>query len=793
MQDRDELERRAMEALESIFDHPSDDRVDVAREKYADDEALLQRVLHLIEAENSTGDILRTGGAQQLLNDELHPDRAGAYKIKSLVGKGGMGAVYTAERDQADFDHNVAVKVIRPGVLSDALVERFERERQILARLNHPNIARLFDGGTLSDGSPYIVMEYVDGAPITDWVKSRGLSKDDRLWLFTDVCYAVQHAHQNLIIHRDITPSNVMVTEDGAVKLIDFGIAKPQVDEDVDASIDKVSLASLSFTPGFAAPERSQGAAPNTLSDIFSLGKLLEAMLADLTASNDIKAIISKATQAGPAERYGAVDALIEDLQNLRSGYAVNARDGGALYRIGKYVSRRRLLVAFGALALTGVIGALAVTLVQYNRAEAALVRANDRFDQARELSRTVIFDVYDDFAKVSGTLEPRQRLADIVDNYVRTLAEDPNAPTDILFDIGAFSNRLSDLYGGLGMANLGDTDKSFELLLIAEEQLNKALEQNPEDIDALAEILMVKRSLVNQSLYYKLDSDAAARYNQDMMRQAEAGILMAGDKERPILRHYWSGRTDRLSVLIEKEDYETALEEVKIWRPELDDAMFERLGGGESMAAYLAAQHGDILSELERYGEAVEPWTFSKNHFEAQLEETPDNYYYKTQLLVATQGLSRAFQNSGNAQEAIENAEYAVQLARDIMAQDEEDAGGPEGLSSALQRLAKSQAFAADLVAAQNTSIEAIGLSRSLTEKFLDDPYYEKLLVYALLSYAEILAMTEAPETSCATALEAQSFYSKLEASDKLTEAYESTVGTELPDLISQNDCVNP
>ena len=200
-----------------------------------------------------------TGGAfHETLDDTAVPEQIGAYKITGLIGRGGMGAVYRGERVSGDFDHDVAIKVVRPGAMSDKLIARFEAERQTLASLSHPNIARLFDGGTLESGAPYIVMEYIDGLPITDFADKNNAAKAERLALFKAVCSAVSHAHQNLIIHRDITPSNVLVDKGGQVKLIDFGIAKP-FDEDAAVLDMEHSLASLSFTPGFAAPERSQG------------------------------------------------------------------------------------------------------------------------------------------------------------------------------------------------------------------------------------------------------------------------------------------------------------------------------------------------------------------------------------------------------------------------------------------------------------------------------------------------------------------------------------------------------
>ena len=195
----DEIESAAFALFNDALDQPSGEREAFILAAAAGNSALIERVRALLAADGSASAVLRTGGASADAAEAAPPERIGAYRITGLVGQGGMGAVYVGERDSGDFNHKVAIKVIRPGVLSEALIERFRRERQILADLSHPNIASLFDGGELPDGSPYFVMEYVDGRPIGAWAEEAGLGLPDRLRLFNDACAAVRHAHQNLI------------------------------------------------------------------------------------------------------------------------------------------------------------------------------------------------------------------------------------------------------------------------------------------------------------------------------------------------------------------------------------------------------------------------------------------------------------------------------------------------------------------------------------------------------------------------------------------------------------------
>ena len=760
MSDDSELDRLALEALERAFDQPSPQRTNWVQTTFADQAALMGRVLELLEMEGSMGASLRTGGAREFLEDETRPERAGAYKITGLIGRGGMGAVYTAERDAGDFEHTVAVKIVRPGVLNEALIARFENERQILANLNHPGIARLFDGGSLPDGSPYIVMELVDGVSISEWVRDKKLSPEESLSLFADVCDAVAHAHQNMIVHRDITPNNVLVTRTGASKLIDFGIAKTQATD--LSNLVTNNIESLTYTPGFAAPERLAGAPVNTLSDIFSLGRLLANMLDGMALPEDVTAIIGKATRAEPVERYPTATALSEDIRAYLSGYPVEAQDGDAFYRFRKFFSRRKLAVTFGSTAAIGLVSAFAITALQYVRAERALDRANARFEQARELSRTLIFDTYDEFAKVEGTLEPRQSLVNLVGDYVDALAADPYAPSDILYDVGTMSHRLSNIYGGLGMANLGDTDRSGELLSSAATALESVLNEDAQDTNTIAELAMVKRTISMQSLEYDDDADKALEANNEVFALTEKGLAFSDENEQTLLRHFWSARTDRLHILIHEEDFDTALSELAIWREELDEEMFERLGGGERIAAYFAVQQGGMLLEMERPEEAIEPLTFARSFRLDQLSKTPNDGYQKVQLLLANNGLAEAYFELDQFERSSYFSEESVSLAREAIADDPLDVGGAESLIFSLNEYAKAQAGLGQQDQSKAAVQESIAVARGLVRQFSDEAFYENLLARALTTLAIVSSNEQQHAAACAALEEARALTKK-------------------------------
>lgn len=473
-----------------------------------------KRVLELLAADSSSYISLKTGGASADAALPPAPERIGAYRITGLIGQGGMGAVFEGERDSGDFAHKVAIKIIRPGILSDALIGRFRRERQILADLSHGNIARLLDGGELEDGSPYIIMEYVDGLPITVWANDQNLSTDDRLRLFTDACSAVRHAHQNLIVHRDITPSNVLVTYAGQVKLIDFGIAKPN---DLDAVIPETSstsLVSLSFTPGFAAPERARGNSTNTLSDVYSLGKLLEALMEGRASIADVKAIIARATETDPARRYASVDALMDDVNSFRTDHAVEAREGGASYRAGKFLKRRRLVVAGTAVAFTSLATALGVTFWQYQRAEAARVESDYRFQQVRTLAKSLMFDVYDKIDVVPGSTSAKVELAEAAQTYLDSLASDARASDELKIETANGLVRLSEIQGTPGFSSLQKVGLAEENLERANAILAPFEQTEPKSEALLIALGALYASLSDASLYVESDTDKALTKN---------------------------------------------------------------------------------------------------------------------------------------------------------------------------------------------------------------------------------------------------------------------------------------
>jgi tetratricopeptide (TPR) repeat protein/tRNA A-37 threonylcarbamoyl transferase component Bud32 len=358
---------------------------------------------------------------------DLAGRRIGAWRIVREIGRGGMARVFLADRADGHFVQQVAIKLLRPGLDSEFDLDRFRAERQILASLNHPNIARLLDGGVTEQELPYLVLEYVDGQPIDRYCNQRDLSTEERVRLFLTVAEATQFAHRNLVVHRDLKPSNILVAADGTVKLLDFGLAKLLEPAAALPSPPTTHPGHRWMTPQYAAPEQVRGEPVTTLTDVYQLGAVLYELLTGAlpfgTAATmhelehavvhddppapsslspelhgDLDAIVLKALQKEPDQRYPSARELAEDLGNYLSGHPVRARRWTARYRAVRFARRHRGGVAFGALAVTLLAGGLVREAALRARAEASARKA-----EAVERYLVGVFDVADPYAPPDG------------------------------------------------------------------------------------------------------------------------------------------------------------------------------------------------------------------------------------------------------------------------------------------------------------------------------------------------------------------------------------------------------
>jgi len=418
----------------------------------------------------------------------------GAWRVVSLLGHGGMGEVYLAERSDPAFAQRVALKVIKRGMDSQAIVRRFVRERQILARLDHPNLARLLDGGTGPDGRPYFALEHVEGEPITTWCRRRDLDLDGRLRLMQTVCLAVASAHHRLVVHRDLKPANILVTADGTPKLLDFGIAKLLAGEEAEG-LTLTQLGARVLTPAYAAPEQILGEPVSTATDVYALGVLLYELITGalphrrdqraLSAlasavehetverpsaalrrpgdrarlarrvAGDLDLIVLTAVRRDPTRRYVSAQALANDLGHFLAGRPIRARPDEVGYRVRKFVSRHRLPVAAVAAGIAALVAGLVLSLWQAHAASRAALRA-DAEAQRAERVKSFLISIFEESDPESGEgakLTARELLERGAASIDRGLTGEPEVQADLLDAVARIENNLGLLEPGLAHA----------------------------------------------------------------------------------------------------------------------------------------------------------------------------------------------------------------------------------------------------------------------------------------------------------------------------------------------------
>jgi len=468
---------RRRQFLDSACEHDADLRAEV--------DLLLA---HQVDSENDPIEECAADAARFRLAQDVTRigSRIGAYKIVREIGHGGMGTVYLGERDDKQYRQQVAIKLINPGLGGETIRRRFHNEMQILADLNHPNIARLFDGGQTADGVPYLVMEYVEGSPINHYCNDRNLSTEQRLKLFCTVCDAVQYAHQHLVIHRDIKPGNILVTSEGLPKLVDFGIAKLL---DNGKSIPDATATVMPFmTPQYASPEQVYGLSATTATDIYSLGVVLYELLTGRSPyrlksrvphelaqaildqepqrqrlKGDLDNIVLMAMRKEPQRRYASAQQFAEDIHRHLDGLPVRARQDTFSYRAGKFIRRRKLAVAAAALILLTLLVGIITTAWQARVARAERARAERRFNEVRQLANSIVFEVHDAIVNLPGSTQARALIVERGLNYLDSLAQDAAGDRGLQRELAAAYEKLGAVQYTPSVAHLGDLEGALQ------------------------------------------------------------------------------------------------------------------------------------------------------------------------------------------------------------------------------------------------------------------------------------------------------------------------------------------
>jgi eukaryotic-like serine/threonine-protein kinase len=619
--------------------------------------------------------------------------RIGVYQIVEEIGRGGMGEIYRAVRVDGQYTKEVAVKMVRGGFDSAFVLERFRTERQILATLDHPNIARLLDGGTTEDGIPYLVMELIEGTRIDLYCDQHKLSVAQRLQLFRQVCGAVQYAHQRLVIHRDLKPSNVLVTKEGVPKLLDFGIAKL-----LDQGSDAQATVGQSMTPDYASPEQIRSETVTTASDVYSLGVVLYELLTgrspyrtgvdtphelaraivetepqrpstvllkpkvlpdndsipaeslggvreDSTAKlrrrlqGDPDNILLMALRKEPQRRYASAEQFAEDIRRHLAGLPVIATKDSWNYRAGKFVQRHRAGVIAAGLALVALIVGVSLILREAHIARAERERADQRFNDVRKLAHSLIFELHDSITDLPGSTPARKLLVSRALEYLDSLARQAKGDTSLQRELATAYERVGDVLGYTYFANLGDTAgalQSYRKALAIREPLAKA---NPDDMPLQGELVRN---------YFRLANVLEA--NGDF-----SGALDAVRKALPITQRMAAGKNN----------------------PTITD----QLAGSYYFTARLLGQTGDPAGALENYRRA-------SSIREPLLQADRSNVPFNTHLAADFEGMANSMKQMGNLAQAIQMQTKAVETLEQISQVSANNATLREFLAEATNRL---------------------------------------------------------------------------------------------------------
>jgi eukaryotic-like serine/threonine-protein kinase len=562
--------QRLTQIVNDCLDLPADARSAHARTLCAGDEALYGEAMQWIDdAEQTQGfldqsadvDLLtRRPGAEVIARRaesalQWTGRRLGPYRVTEEIARGGMGSVFKAVRADEAYEQIVAIKVVRSHVATELIAQRFRAERQILANLEHPHIARLIDGGQSDDGTPYLVMEYIDGKPIDEYCESRGLSVNERLKLFRDVCSAVQYAHQRLIVHRDLKPSNILVDAVGQVKLLDFGIAKLLDSAQLDEHGNAVAMPTEAnaMTPAYASPEQVKGEAITTASDVYALGVLLYRLLTgrspykanttqplalakeivetdperpstvvtqpessrptertvdtDEIKKNirtidgkrlqkelrgDLDNVVLMALRKDPTRRYTSTEQLSEDVRRCQNDLPVLARADTFSYRAKKFTLRNRWSVALAVLGVVFLISGIIATTHQAREAQTAQDRAEKLFKSSRAFTKKIQVEALTIIGDIPGANEAQKFVLDASLAYQKELASDAGSDPQLLLEIAN------------GYVSLGSTQERAlvavqsrrETLLAAQGLVYRAEQLLPRDAASLRVLIRIKTRL---------------------------------------------------------------------------------------------------------------------------------------------------------------------------------------------------------------------------------------------------------------------------------------------------------
>lgn len=661
---------------------------------------------------------------------DWHGRRLGNYRIVSEIGRGGMSRVYKAVRDDEQYYKEVAIKLLSPGLATDSLLQRLRAERQILAELSHPHIAQLLDGGVTESNAPYLVMEYVEGHPIDAYCEARALGLRARLDLVCTLCTAVHYVHQHLMVHGDLKGNNILVTNLGVVKLLDFGIAQllnVGAMDSADAGVDRVVM----LTPAYASPEQVRGEPLTTSSDVYSLGVLLYRLLTGALPlelpsdaitweaavqlseqtpplpsvaaaagssfyrqmarelEGDLDAIVTKALSKVPEGRYGSAEQLYEDLRRYLRGFPVHARPDRPLYRMQKLVRRHKAASVASTLFVVALIGGIFATTWQTHVARTQRARAERHLSEIRKLTNTYLRDVYDAAVDLPGATAIRKLLVENSLKHISALESESQGSLEFQRDLAWAYERFGDVQGDYLGANLGDTEgavQSYRRALHLREQVTRSTGSQADQIELLRTYVFLSDLLGAQSRL-----DEAIQHARSGVALGERLTAMAGAPREA--REHTASAHLVLGTNLSTVEFDAALKALheasamfeQLYRETPDDPNARRdmaLVNARTAIAYVrAAQHDKALAFYQRSSEFVE----------GLVRDNPLDSAILRGASFVQLNIGEAYNNLGQPDAAIASFRGALQRLEHLQATDPANEQAPLAVAYGLNLLGNS------------------------------------------------------------------------------------------------------
>ena len=723
----------------------SEDRAAALERLCGDDRELRREVESLLAFEERAGNALNSaavpGAALRPEPGAPAPESIGPYRILREIGRGGMGVVYLGERADGEYRKQVAIKLITTGRGDQSMIRRFRRERQILAQLEHPGIARFLDGGATAEGQPYFVMEYSDGFPLLQYCEADSLSIADRLALFLEVCDAVAHAHQRLIVHRDLKPGNILVAG-GHPKLLDFGLARV-LDAEQSEEITQAGLPIM--TPAYASPEQIRGEVYSVSGDVYSLGVIFYELLAgkrpyEVPGSSltemvrvvceetpkrlsesagddrlrrrlrgDLENIAAKALEKDPRRRYATVDEFAADIRRHLNGQPVRARHATFLYRAGKFLRRHNVAIPAAFAATILILGFAAAALWEARQAER-------RFEDVHNLAHSVMFELHDAVAPLAGSTAARNLLVARALEYLERLSHESGRDPKLAREVALGYERIGVVQGATYESNLGNYPASLESLRKSAAILDGLAKKDPRDESLRRDHLRVSNRL---SSAYAAVGDHAHAFDAaaQSLALSEAGYREHGDDIAAL--------SDLLSAVSRYADTladATRYQEMLPYRQralELTERLASMQRPADDTERNLALAHkklAAVYGVLKRLDESRTEYEKALAIDQARSDRDPD--HARMDLSFDYSDLGWVFLRQKQFNAALDADFKALKLRSTQVEADPRDVRGARAVASSTERIAAAYNEMGDVSHSIEWSHDAIGKWKVLAEK---------------------------------------------------------------------------